>query len=92
METNQSIPTQEAIKAAQMVSRYLYWMANQVNKERIHEIYPGIMGDHLWSKLVSQRNRVTDTLAADVMFWFELDNTNRYKLMQYIISSGYKSK
>lgn len=92
METKQITPTQEAIKGAQMVNRYLYWMANQCNRKRIMEIYKGLDGEHLWSKLVYYREQCEDSLAADVHFWFNLDNTNRAKMMQYLMDIGYKGK
>lgn len=91
MKTNIEI-TQEAIKAAQMVNRYMFWITNQVSHDKMIEIYGNLTGEHLWHKLESIRTRNGYNSAADVSFWFELDITNRNILMQYIISSGYKAK
>lgn len=84
-------PTQEAIKAAEMVSRYMYWMANRVSRDKLIEIFGEILGEHYWAKLVAKRERVNDYMS-DISLWFELDTINRQKLMNYLIKTGYKGK
>lgn len=85
-------PTQEAIKAAEMVSRYLYWMYNQVDKQKLINAFGERLGNHYWEKIV--RNRINNNYQSytDMMFWFELDTINRQKLMHYILRSGYKGR
>ena len=91
LNIRQEQPTEEAIKAAQMVSRYMYWMANRLNKESLIAIFGDILGEHYWSKIVYRRNEHGGNIY-DTNFWFELDNENRQKLMHYLIGTGYKGK
>ena len=85
-------PTQEAVKAAEMVNRYMFWMANQVNKKHLINAFGNILGSHYWDKIVRNRTNTNYQSSIDMMFWFELDNINRQKLMHYILKSGYKGK
>ena len=89
--SNSQQPSQEAIKAAEMINRYMYWMANRVSKDSLIEIFGEILGEHYWAKLVSRRQRINDYLS-DITFWFEMDTLNRQRLMDYLIKSGYKGK
>ncbi len=87
--THNEQPTCEAIKAAEMVSRYCFWMSNQSNKERLIACFGKILGEHFWGKL--QHKRETEgSLGGDLGFWFELSDGNRQKLMHYILRTGYK--
>lgn len=91
IETFNETPTQEAVKAATMVSRYCYWMCNQSNKERLIACFGNVLGEHFWHKLVSKRNN-EGTLAGDLGFWFELSIGNREKLMHYILRTKYRQQ
>jgi hypothetical protein len=91
IKTYNEQPSCEAIKAATMVSRYAYWMCNQTTKERFHDCFGKVLGEHLWSKLCDLRE-AQGTLAGDLGLWLELDSTNRQKLMHYILRTNYKQQ
>ena len=92
IQTFMESPTPEAEKATQMVNRYLYWITNQSNHQRLIDAFGESTGNHLWDKLVSGRNRCNDSFAGDMWFWFELSEGNRTKLMHYILRTEYKKQ
>lgn len=85
-------PTQEAVKAAEMVSRYIYWMANRVSQKLLINAFGEMLGNHYWSKIVRNRENAGYQSMVDMLFWFELDTVNRQRLMHYLLRSGYRAK
>ena len=89
IQTFNENPSVEAIKAAEMINRYCFWMTNQSNKQRILDCFGPVQGEHFWWKLVHKRER-EGSLGGDLGFWFELSEGNRQKLMHYILRTGYR--
>lgn len=84
-------PSQEAIKASTMISKYAYWMANQCTKERFHAAFGKVLGDHFWHKLITLRETYGPA-GADIYLWYEMTSTYRDQLMHYILKTKYKGQ
>lgn len=82
-------PSQEAIKAATMVSKYLFWMSNKSSEEEFHNAFGKTMGNHFWKKLMELRT-ISGTTGGDTRLWYEMSTNYRQQLMHYILRSGYK--
>ena len=91
IQTYTETPSPEAVKAATMVSRYCYWMCNQVSQQRLIDCFGQVLGNHFWDKLTRKRN-AEGTLAGDLGFWFELSINNREKLMHYLQRTKYRQQ
>lgn len=89
IQTFNENPSVEAIKAAEMVSRYCFWMTNWSNKQHLIDCFGEILGNHFWCKLVHKRE-TEGAIGGDLGFWFELSDGNRQKLMHYILRTGYR--
>ncbi len=90
IETYNDEPSQEAKKAAVMVSRFMFWMTNQSCKQWFLNAFGKQDGEHLWNKVTAARERYND-LAGDMDIWFQLSVGNRIKLMYYILKTGYQN-
>ena len=89
IQTFNETPSPEAIKAAEMVSRFCFWMSNQSNKQRLIDCFGENLGNHFWGKL-NHKREVEGSVGGDLGFWFELSDGNRHKLMHYILRTGSK--
>ena len=95
MEYNPSIqtynekPTPEAVKAATMVTRFMYWMMNDSCLEFFNNAFGPVLGSHLWSRVCNDRKE-QGSFYGDLHFWTTLTDWNREKLMHYILKTGYK--
>ena len=91
IQTYMEQPSPEAVKAAIMIDRYMFWMTNQSNKQRLLDAFGQDLGNHFWNKLCAKRER-EGSLAGDIGFWFELSSGNREKLMHYILRTNYRKQ
>lgn len=90
MNTYQLKPSQEAIKAASMVDKYLYWITNHSCQESFHSAFGDALGAHLWQKIVGLRT-LYGSFGGDMRLWYELDSASKNKLMHYILTNKYKA-
>lgn len=89
--TSDEIPTPEDLKAVTMISRYLYWMTNQSQKEWLINALGNNLGEQMWNKL--NHSRATNgSCYGDMEFWFMMDNESRAKMIHYINKTGYRNR
>ena len=82
-------PTPEAVKAAAMVSRYAYWMANHASKEYFINAFGLDLGTHFWNKRAAFAEHSHSIYEADIKLWYEMTDNNRAKFMHYLLKAGY---
>lgn len=90
IQTFNEKPTKEASKAAAMVSKYAYWMANESSHENFINAFGKVMGDHFWNKLMGLTETRGDRCSADLFLWYEMSPNYRSILMHYILRTKYK--
>ena len=89
IETYTQSPSPEAVKAATMVSRYAYWMANHACLKYFINAFGYDLGNHFWHKRASFAERSQSLYEADLKLWYEMSDNNRARLMHYLLESGY---
>ena len=87
--THHDEPTAEAVKAASMVTRFMYWMMNESSEQNFINAFGLDLGTHLWHKVQGDRKN-NGTFYGDLHFWCELTTWNRNKFMHYLLKTGYK--
>lgn len=91
IQTSQERFAQEDIKAVTMINRYLYWVTNQINEQRLINALGQQLGSHMWAKLHQSRT-INGSFYGEMEFWFMMDNQTRAKLVHYINKTGYRNK
>ncbi len=89
IQTCNERPTPEAVKAATMVTRFMYWMMNDSSKEFFINAFGQDLGNSLWNRVCTDRGE-KGSFYGDLHFWTTLTNYNRERLMHYILRTGYK--